>query len=206
MNLAGCLVISLGCGTSALRRLATTGGAEEGATAQVDPAYAQGPPRDVGRPSDIDRVGALDVGDLCPVEPESRNGFEDFDGCPDEIPADLVAALASYPFEDSERRMLDVGVVSEGLARALDRVAAVMRRYPDVRIEVSAHEAAGSPDHGRDPTSGWATMAKRLLVERGVDATRVFTYGAGETEPVDTNRTADGRRRNQRFDFTLSPP
>jgi OOP family OmpA-OmpF porin len=40
-----------------------------------------------GCPPDSDGDGFIDSKDKCPNEPETKNGFEDDDGCPDEIPA-----------------------------------------------------------------------------------------------------------------------
>jgi OOP family OmpA-OmpF porin len=41
----------------------------------------------------------------------------------------------------------------------------------------------------------------RYLVERGVDPTRLTAVGYGETRPIESNRTSQGREINRRLEF-----
>jgi OOP family OmpA-OmpF porin len=155
---------------------------------------------------DGDGDGLLNPDDGCPGAKESRNGFADSDGCPDELPEDLVAVtgivrgIAFAPDKDRIKR------ASYAL---LDRAAAVLAKYPDVRIEISAHTDAITSNefYLRSGILGRRTAAvRRYLVEHGVDAGRIETRTAGVDEPVDTNKTAAGRARNRRFEFKVLTP
>jgi outer membrane protein OmpA-like peptidoglycan-associated protein len=46
-------------------------------------APAAAPPPEVAPPRDVDNDGIIDSLDLCPNDPEDKDGFEDGDGCPD---------------------------------------------------------------------------------------------------------------------------
>jgi len=41
------------------------------------------------------------------------------------------------------------------------------------------------------------------MVERGIDPDRIETEGRGESQPVDTNETEEGRQNNRRVEFTI---
>jgi len=44
---------------------------------------------------------------------------------------------------------------------------------------------------------------KKYLVDKGVAANRITTEGFGESKPVATNATADGRQQNRRVELHL---
>ena len=41
------------------------------------------------------------------------------------------------------------------------------------------------------------------LESKGVDRSRLTSVGHGETKPIDTNRTPEGRQRNRRVEFHI---
>lgn len=43
----------------------------------------------------------------------------------------------------------------------------------------------------------------KYLVSKGVDPTRLVARGYGETKPIDSNETAEGRAKNRRVAFTI---
>jgi outer membrane protein OmpA-like peptidoglycan-associated protein len=103
------------------------------------------------------------------------------------------------------------GPVSKAGLAEIDRVASVLKRAPLVCVEISGHVAhmpgAGFNEYGQDLSLKRAHRVRELLIERGVPAWRLETRGAAYDEPVDTNSTAKGRRRNDRIEFTvLRPP
>ncbi|MDO9155441.1 MAG: OmpA family protein, partial [Sediminibacterium sp.] len=44
---------------------------------------------------------------------------------------------------------------------------------------------------------------KNYLVSRGVNVGKIEAVGYGETQPVASNKTAAGRQKNRRVEFTL---
>jgi outer membrane protein OmpA-like peptidoglycan-associated protein len=150
---------------------------------------------------DADGDGILDPDDTCKTEPETRNGYLDEDGCPDEIPADLTAIVGTIKGVQFE---LDKAVLKRSSFAPLDRAVILLQKYPEIRIEVSGHtDSTGAPAYGRSPASDRARSVKRYLVEHGIDEARIETRGAGPDEPIDTNKTAVGRAKNRRIEFTI---
>jgi outer membrane protein OmpA-like peptidoglycan-associated protein len=50
-----------------------------------------------------------------------------------------------------------------------------------------------------------ADSVSAYLSSRGVDRSRMVTIGAGETHPVASNDTEDGRAQNRRVEITIVP-
>lgn len=150
---------------------------------------------------DSDGDGILDPKDGCVAAKETRNGYLDADGCPDEIPADLAALtgpLAGVAFDRDRHTLLPRS------SRTLDRLVAVLGKYPGVRVEVSGHiPPTGEPAYGKDPSRKRADAVRDYLLEHGIAAERVLARGAGADEWFVSNRTAAGRARNERIEVTI---
>jgi len=155
-------------------------------------------------PPDSDHDGIRDPDDRCPATAETRNGFDDLDGCIDEIPAELTAitgAIKGLEFEGSTVKLRAKS------AKALDKIAAVLARYPDVRIELAGHVDSGSATaEGGNLSSLRAEAVRDYLAAHGVDAARIETRGANANEPLASNKSSAGRARNRRVELTLLSP
>jgi len=91
-----------------------------------------------------------------------------------------------YPFNRWE--------LSVAARQDLNHLAALLERYPEMRIELGSHtDAQGSANYNADLSQRRASEAKRYLVqEAGVDAGRISALGYGEREIK--NRCVDGVR------------
>ncbi|CAN0178601.1 unnamed protein product [Chrysoparadoxa australica] len=49
-----------------------------------------------------------------------------------------------------------------------------------------------------------ANAVKQYLVSKGIDSSRIETEGYGETKPIASNTSKDGKTRNRRVELTLS--
>jgi len=135
--------------------------------------------------ADLDGDAVVDRDDRCVDAPETTNGYQDEDGCPDEIPDDLSRSTGPRMPDISFRRG---STMLTPVARVkLREVAAVLRTYPAVHIEVSAHSSAGqgSVAEQMDLTSRQAKAVLEELVRLGVARDRLESRGAGSHEPFD---------------------
>ncbi len=86
----------------------------------------------------------------------------------------------------------------------LDRVVAFLNDYPTVEIEMSAHtDSKGSDDYNFTLSDNRAKSVKEYILSKGITATRIISQGYGETKPVDTNDTNEGRQMNRRVEFKI---
>jgi outer membrane protein OmpA-like peptidoglycan-associated protein len=97
-------------------------------------------------------------------------------------------------------------VVKPGLYTEIDRIADVLIRYPQTLIRVEGHtDSVGTEDYNMDLSFRRADSVRDLLVQRGVDISRIQTVGFGETMPVATNATEAGRQLNRRVEIKIAP-
>lgn len=150
---------------------------------------------------DNDADGLPNPEDRCIDEPETRNGFEDDDGCPDEIPVELVeiAGVMEGIFFDNDK-----DVIKPNSQPVLDHAVETLQRFGDVRVRIVGHTSSpGGYRHNIDLSQRRAASVKRYLTEHGVDEARLETDGVGPDQPIDTNGTPEGQARNRRIEFTI---
>ena len=100
-----------------------------------------------------------------------------------------------FTFDSNELRAESSGT--------LNRIAAILQRHPDWKLSVNGHtDDVASDAYNLELSRKRAEAVKNALVERhGVEAPRLTTKGFGESQPVDTNETLEGRARNRRVEL-----
>ena len=127
--------------------------------------YAPGNTTDA-KSADRDGDGIPDSEDMCPDEPEDRDGYDDSDGCPDPD-CDDCGPLRSYfvPFRRNESTLAPVTLP------ALDRLAAELSPSPGV-LSV---EIIGNTAYAESPklATARATAVQKHLISRGLAPARL---------------------------------
>jgi outer membrane protein OmpA-like peptidoglycan-associated protein len=73
--------------------------------------------------------------------------------------------------------------IRSGAARELDALAQLMTQYPKMEIEMIAHtDSRGSEKYNMDLSLQRAESAKKYLVARGIQSSRIKAFGYGETK------------------------
>ena len=84
----------------------------------------------------------------------------------------------------------------------LDDIASAMQRFPEPYLEVSGHtDSQSSAGYNLSLSEQRAISVTRYLEERGISSDRLHPIGYGESQPIHTNDTADGRAKNRRVEF-----
>jgi outer membrane protein OmpA-like peptidoglycan-associated protein len=79
-----------------------------------------------------------------------------------------------------------------------------MQQNPGIKIEIGGHtDDKGSDDYNLTLSEGRAQSVKDYLIEKGIAADRMTAKGYGETEPISSNATDQGRAENRRVEFTI---
>jgi outer membrane protein OmpA-like peptidoglycan-associated protein len=150
---------------------------------------------------DGDGDGLVGADDHCPDQAETKNGFEDGDGCPDELPAavkNFMGVIAGIEFDS------DQASISSSSQRAIDQAILVLTEYPSLRVEIAGHtDNSGSRDHNLDLSLRRAEAVKANLVAHGIDASRIESKGEGPDVPITTNSNPAGRQKNRRIEFRV---
>ena len=80
----------------------------------------------------------------------------------------------------------------------LENAIATLKRYPEVNIEVAGHtDNRGSDAYNLDLSARRAASVLEYLRDGGVSNT-LTSRGYGETEPIASNDTDEGRQQNRR--------
>jgi len=153
------------------------------------------PPREgvqeVVEVADADRDGVPDANDLCSDTP--RSYAVDKDGCPIAIEeVARVELLVNFDFDRSE--------VKEQYLPEIESVARFMEQYPDRVVELEGHTDSRGTDAynlGLSQRRAEAVMAE-LVGRFGIPPSRVSAKGFGESQPIGSNDSAQGRAENRR--------
>jgi outer membrane protein OmpA-like peptidoglycan-associated protein len=85
----------------------------------------------------------------------------------------------------------------------LDNLAASLQEYKDSDLMIVGHtDSKGTDSYNQDLSERRARAAASYLRSRGVTR-RIQSLGRGETEPVATNDTDDGRQQNRRVEVAI---
>lgn len=101
----------------------------------------------------------------------------------------LTATFKSEAFFDTNSSSLKPGAYTE-----IDRVASVLNKYPNTRIQVAGHtDSRGSEQSNLDLSQRRADSVKNALAQRGVDPMRIQTIGYGESQPISSSDAMNRR-------------
>jgi OOP family OmpA-OmpF porin len=135
---------------------------------------------------DDDGDGILNSVDQCPNSPAGSRVNNV--GCP----FDRELLLQGVKFATNSDELLP-----ESLP-ILENAIATLKRYPEVNIEVAGHtDNRGSDAYNLDLSSRRAASVLKYLRDGGVSNT-LTSRGYGESEPIASNDTDDGRQQNRR--------
>lgn len=86
----------------------------------------------------------------------------------------------------------------------LDRVVDFLNRNSSVSIEIAGHtDNKGSDTYNQNLSQGRSQSVVDYLISKGIDPARLEARGYGESKPVETNETEEGRAINRRVEFTV---
>ena len=192
----------------------------------TDPEPVSVPAPVPAKPVDTDNDGVVDAKDACPTTPQgaqvNSRGCEldsDNDGvvnsadqCPNTTAgADVDATGCEGVTETIETFEVEVqfptnsSVIGNKYDDEIRRVADFLKAHPETVVEIGGHsDNRGDADYNQFLSKRRAqAVAKRLTDALGIDAERVTAVGYGETEPVASNTTAEGRAANRRVEARI---
>jgi outer membrane protein OmpA-like peptidoglycan-associated protein len=159
---------------------------------------APGPAENEGCP-DRDGDGVIDPIDNCPDEPGPASN----QGCEEEqqvvIREDRLEILDTIYFDH------DAAHIRRRSYRLLTNIAQVLQNHPEIEhIRIEGHtDNSGEHDYNMRLSDERAHAVRDFLIEKGVAAERLEAQGFGETRPLESNETDEGRATNRRVEFNL---
>lgn len=173
---------------------------------------------------DADKDGIPDHLDECPTV----KGLPKFKGCPDTDGDSLPDHLDKCPKEPGPVRNQGCPEIKESVRKVfeqaltgiqfevnkavilpksfgiLDNVVKVAKENPTYYLIINGH----TDDQGDDAknlklSEDRANAVRLYLMKKGVSAGRMESHGYGESQPIETNTTPEGRSKNRRVEFKV---
>ncbi len=146
--------------------------------------------------ADEDGDGVCDEVDACLGTPAGTR--VDSKGCP--LPVAQVASIklkVNFAF--------DSDVVQEKYFADLGELAKFLKRFDEVDVSIDGHtDSVGAETYNQQLSQRRAQAVVDMLVNTyGIDASRLKAVGYGESNPVASNDTAEGRAENRRVMASL---
>ena len=99
---------------------------------------------------------------------------------------------------------LDKATLRPESTAELNRLIKLMADVPTLKIELSGHtDSQGSDTYNQTLSEKRAKAVVDYLTNAGVSASRLVSAGYGETQPISTNETKEGRQLNRRTEFKV---
>jgi OOP family OmpA-OmpF porin len=140
--------------------------------------------------------------DVVVVEPrateEAPAGYE----CPGTPAGANIDERGCWVLEADYLFDFDKAVVKPQYYAMLDDVANVMQQNPGMRLELQGHtDSIGTEAYNMGLSRRRANAVRDYLVRQGISTGRLSAVGYGETRPVATNATPEGRQQNRRVEL-----
>ncbi|MGD9331328.1 MAG: AAA family ATPase [Desulfobacterales bacterium] len=220
---AGLLVFSLrnpsyDSGSAAMTRRATEVSPAEQPTAEEAPAEpsvdersalaATNAPSQVGDGPEVSSSNLAAV-NTAPPNPEPITSPEPASDPFSPLPSTQdQAALLEDILSDSETLIINFQIDSNELTsediQDLDRIATLLNARDDIAVKVTGYtDAVGNLHYNFKVSEFRANIVKIYLIGKGVAADRIIAKGMGPANPIASNDTLAGRRRNRRVEIDL---
>jgi OOP family OmpA-OmpF porin len=145
---------------------------------------------------DVDYDGVFDKDDICPDEP----GLVEDKGCPvvtQESIQQLNFIGAKIFFQVNNSRLQGAGTNESIL-----EIKKFMETDERIKLIIEGHTSSdGAAAHNLRLSEERAASVRTRLIQLGIAPNRLESVGYGETRPIETNDTAEGRSRNRRVEF-----
>jgi OmpA-OmpF porin, OOP family len=158
-----------------------------------------------GCPQDSDQDGICDGIDKCADTPAQAR--VDATGCPIQVSSRETELLETGMIR-LQNVNFDTGksTIKPESFQALDEVGDILRRWPQLRIEIAGHtDSRGTDARNRVLSDDRAAAVRDYLLSKFPELRpdQFTAKGYGETQPVATNTTVLGRARNRRVEFRV---
>jgi OOP family OmpA-OmpF porin len=110
------------------------------------------------------------------------------------VPVSEKVSFAAEALFDFDKAV----VKPEGKAALDDLLVKLQGMNTEVMVTVGHTDSVGSDAYNQKLSLRRAEAVKAYIVSKGIDASRVYTEGKGESQPIADNKTAEGRAKNRR--------
>ncbi|MEI8280475.1 MAG: DUF5723 family protein [Bacteroidota bacterium] len=141
---------------------------------------------------DTDGDGVPDSEDNCPTVAGSISNH----GCPElrkDVQDKLDEASTAIEFETNEAS------IKSSSYGVLDEIITILEEYSGYYMTIEGHtDNVGSPEANMALSKDRANAVRNYFILRGISSSRLVAKGYGDTQPIASNKSENGRARNRR--------
>ncbi len=124
---------------------------------------------------------------------------------PAPVPAPPERVVEAVSFEGDALFATNSAVLTDAGKASIDPIIVGARDLNDFKISLFGHaDSRGNDDYNMKLSERRAQSVADYMISKGVAASAISVFGRGETEPVASNATAEGRAKNRRVDASFS--
>ncbi len=135
-----------------------------------------------------------------------QDGVKDYeDECPDTMPhakikANGCADFVSFNLYYAPR----VNEITPKSMSVLEKAVGFLKEHPEYKVKITGHtDSIGDDDYNMKLSKDRAADVLKLFNRKGINIDRLKSSGMGETDPIESNDTDEGRQLNRRIDVKL---
>ncbi|MFK7902443.1 MAG: OmpA family protein [Nitratireductor sp.] len=100
----------------------------------------------------------------------------------------------------------DSSEVNSNFANVLNSVAIILNKYPQTLLDIDGHtDSSGDANYNQQLSERRAVSVGQYLQGKGTDPRRLLVVGFGETRPIASNDTEQGKSQNRRVEVRIAP-
>ncbi len=86
----------------------------------------------------------------------------------------------------------------------INEIVELMTEHSDLNFRIEGHtDSDGDDAYNQNLSEERAAAVKEMLIQSGIDASRLDSKGFGESMPVNENSTSEGKANNRRVEFII---
>ncbi len=125
------------------------------------------------------------------------NEIEDFLGKNESIKGKKICTI-NINFETNKSK------ITKNSHNYLNLIVMMLESNPDMNMTINGHtDDIGEDDYNLTLSEKRAEAVKKYIVSKGINENRIAIKGYGESMPVDSNKSENGRRNNRRVEFEI---
>jgi len=147
---------------------------------------------DVGSNTVLSDNGEAVITDSSFPCPEPEPTAEEPPELPDTI---VIAGDVAFDFDEA--------TIKPEFFPTLDEIAAELSQFPDATVQIVGHtDSIGTEAYNLDLSARRAQSVAQYLENAGISRSNMVVNGVGESQPIATNETPEGRAQNRRVEIT----
>jgi len=191
-----------------------------GKKAAPAPVVVEEPKKVEPKPLDSDNDGVIDSMDKCPnskpgvkvdvngceLDSDKDGVVDSMDKCPNSMAGAVVDAEGCAVVVDLQINFdINSSVITEQYQQRIKEFANYLNSNPKLKATIEGHtDSVGTEKYNQWLSERRATAALKAIESYNVDSSKVEAVGFGESQPISSNKTKEGRAENRRIQAVIS--